>query len=128
MATVIDIASKQISPPPMPPPQTQPSKISVKRDANKAEKNDKAGDEFQGAAVKTEDVERIAEDIKSVVELLNTSVSFSIEKRDAHPDIVIAKIIDKETKEVIRQIPSEEIIEIGKRLDELVGIVFNKKT
>ncbi len=129
MATVIDITVNQIksSMPPMPVPQTLPSKITVKRDApkeiNTAEKN--KANEFQ---VKKEDVARMAEDIKSVVELLNTSISLSIEKRDFFPDIVVAKIIDKDTKDVIRQIPTEEIIEIGKRLDELVGIVFRQKT
>ncbi|MBI5892980.1 MAG: flagellar protein FlaG [Deltaproteobacteria bacterium] len=133
MATVLDIANNQIkSSLPIPAPQTAPSKIIVKRDANKVEKNVVADLGLQNAKqalpLQSEDIERIAEEIKSVVELLNTNVSFSIEKRETRPDVVIAKVIDKDTKEVIRQIPTEEIIEIGRRLDELVGIVFNKKT
>ncbi len=40
---------------------------------------------------------------------------------------LIIKVVNKDTNEVIRQIPSEEIIELHKRLEEAAGIIIKVK-
>ncbi len=37
------------------------------------------------------------------------------------------KIVDKETGEVIREIPPEEVRKLAEKLDEMVGILLDKK-
>lgn len=39
---------------------------------------------------------------------------------------VIVRIIDRDNGEVIRQIPSEEVLRIADRLDELQGLLFDQ--
>jgi len=54
--------------------------------------------------------------------LAGGSVQFSIDG-----DRTIVKVIDKETNQVIRQIPSEEAIAISESLDKLQGMLINSK-
>jgi flagellar protein FlaG len=36
----------------------------------------------------------------------------------------VIKVIDRETDEVVRQIPSEEVVRMRKRLQEAAGVIF----
>ena len=55
---------------------------------------------------------------------VNSSLEFSIDE-DTQTSVV--KIIDKETREIIRQIPSEEMLSIAKALDTIKGLLFHQK-
>jgi flagellar protein FlaG len=46
---------------------------------------------------------------------------------DKETEEIVVKVIDKETKEVIRQIPPEYLLKIAKYLDEIAGILYNEK-
>jgi flagellar protein FlaG len=41
-------------------------------------------------------------------------------------DEVAARIVDERTKKVVLEIPPHEIIELRERLDEMVGLLFDK--
>lgn len=45
-------------------------------------------------------------------------IEFSL---DEHPSRVVTRIVDRASGDVIRQIPSEEVLRIAQRLDELQG-------
>jgi len=61
---------------------------------------------------------------KTIQTLSNNDVQFTVDK-ETGKDIV--KVVNRETKEVIRQIPSEEMVAIAKRLDELQGLIIRQK-
>lgn len=42
-------------------------------------------------------------------------------------DMVVVKIIDKESEEVLRQIPSEASVKLAKALNDLEGILFDEE-
>jgi flagellar protein FlaG len=52
------------------------------------------------------------------------SLEFSIDE-DSKETIV--KIVDQNTKEVVRQIPSVEALSIAKSLDKMMGLLINQK-
>lgn len=54
----------------------------------------------------------------------NTTLQFSI---DDESDTVVVKVTDKETKEVIKQFPSEEALELAKALDKLKGLLVQQE-
>lgn len=58
------------------------------------------------------------------VSMINDSVQFSID--DATGKTII-KVIDKSTEEVLRQIPSEEMLAIAKALDDIKGLLVRQK-
>lgn len=45
---------------------------------------------------------------------------------DRDTGIQVIKVVDTKTDEVIRQIPSEEIIELAKTLDKLHGLLIHQ--
>jgi len=54
---------------------------------------------------------------------INSSVEFSMDKDTGE---TVVKIVDTTTKEVIRQIPSEEMLSIAKALDKIQGLLIKQ--
>ncbi len=44
-----------------------------------------------------------------------------------HSGKMIVRVVEKETNKVIREIPSEEFMELAEKMDQMIGILFNKK-
>jgi flagellar protein FlaG len=68
----------------------------------------------------TESVEELNEFVKPY----NTSLQFAIEEELGN---VFVKIVDTETLEVIKQIPSQEAIALSKALTKLKGLLLKEK-
>lgn len=69
-----------------------------------------------------EEVRQKAEMVSEAVSRLNRGIRFEI---DDSTHIIITKVIDKNTNEVIRQIPSQEVLEIAQRLRQNNGVLLN---
>ena len=69
--------------------------------------------------------------IRNAIENANKQLKFKRTKCELtyHEDInrVAIKVIDKETEEVIREIPPEETLELVKKLWEMAGIIIDEK-
>lgn len=63
--------------------------------------------------------------IREAIGPANSSLKIEI---DPDTDGVIVKVLDDRSGEIIRQIPSQEMIEIAKRLDAMQGIFVTKRT
>lgn len=61
-------------------------------------------------------LQEAAEKISAHLNLKNSSLEFSVDQNSGKN---VVKIVDKTTKEVVRQIPSEEAIHIAQASDEL---------
>lgn len=55
---------------------------------------------------------------------LGSDLRFSVDKDTG---IEVVKFVDDKTKEVIRQIPAQEMLDIAKRLDELKGLLIKER-
>lgn len=55
---------------------------------------------------------------------INSAVKFSMDKDSGS---TVVKVLDTETKEVIRQIPSEEMLAIAKALNHIQGLLIKQK-
>lgn len=62
--------------------------------------------------------------INKSMQSLSQEIQFSI---DPDSDRTIVKVVDQRTKEVIRQMPSVEALEIAKALDRLQGLLIRQK-
>lgn len=74
--------------------------------------------EKQGT-VAQEDVDQAVQKINETMQTFSQKLEFSVDKET---EAFVVKVVDKETKEVIRQIPSEELLNIAKALDKLQGL------
>jgi flagellar protein FlaG len=84
-----------------------------------------ADDKGQKSAAGPGEVEAIASEVQIYLKRLNTELRFEV---DSHSKEVIVKIVDPETNEVLRQIPTEELLAIRKRMEDLVGVLYKSST
>lgn len=64
------------------------------------------------------------EEVNMTVRQLNVGVTFELTEDG---DEQVVKVIDQESGDLVRQIPSEEFLEIAKRLDEIFGELSDLK-
>ena len=69
-------------------------------------------------------VEAAAKSVREFVQPINSNLEFSVNDDTGQ---LVVKIIDRTTKEVIRQMPSEEMLALAKALDSIKGL-FVKQT
>ena len=73
---------------------------------------------------KAEQVKTAVEHINKLVQTLSSDLKFTV---DEETGIQVVKVVDTKTKDVIRQIPSEEILAIAQALDRLQGLIIHQK-
>lgn len=71
-----------------------------------------------------EAVKKAAESINAFIKSTQRNLEISVDKDTG---IVVVKVVDKESGEVIRQIPAEETLAIAKHLDSVQGVLFRSK-
>lgn len=55
---------------------------------------------------------------------ISISILFSLDQDTGH---TVVKMVDTETKEVLRQFPSEEMLAISRSIDRIQGLLINRK-
>lgn len=68
------------------------------------------------------EIDTIVNDLNETVQLLNTSLSFSV---DGDTGKTVIKVMNSTTHEVIRQIPAEEMLRVAARMRDLLGVLFD---
>ena len=71
-----------------------------------------------------EKVDAVVKELNDAMRLIATSLSFSIDETTGK---TVIRVIDDGTKQVIRQIPSEEVLKVAARITELLGVLFDEK-
>lgn len=80
--------------------------------------------ETQLAVASENQVKHAVEQIQQTMEKLAQNLQFSIDKDTG---ITVIKVLDSQTQEVIRQIPTEEAVSIARTLDKVKGLLFSDK-
>ncbi len=108
------------------PAQSNPAVSSAQREPrSSADAVGKPGDTARMAppsAQKPPDreaVEAAAQSLREFVAPINSNLEFSVNEDTGQ---LIVKIVDRTTKELIRQMPSAEMIAIAKALDSIKGL------
>jgi len=107
-------------------PQVTPVKNSS--DSENAALDDKT---LHASALKqqplpAEEMKRLAEGIQERLDSIGGNLALGL-GIDEKTKSVVARITEKETGKVVRQIPSEDMLVLKSKLEELVGILFDKK-
>jgi len=69
-------------------------------------------------------VEEAVQKVQKTVAAFNSALQFQI---DEDTEKLVIKIVDTNTKEVIKQIPPQEVLDIAKALDKLQGLLVREK-
>jgi flagellar protein FlaG len=98
-------------------PVVQPSPVSPQKKAVEAPAE-------RSEPPSRKSVEDAVERVSKFVSQTANDISFSV---DLDSGVDVVKIIDRGTREVIRQIPSEEMIALAQALDKLQGLFVRDK-
>jgi flagellar protein FlaG len=75
-------------------------------------------------APQAEQIKQAVQEIRKLVAPAAQSLQFSVDDATGK---TIVRVVDSATKEVIRQIPSEEVLAIARALDRLQGLLLRQK-
>ncbi len=107
----------------------EPKKVDVAKKEVKVEKPANAGEDIknqEGVDVeRSVSVEEVVSSTNDLLQRLNTQLKVEL---DAELDMVVVKVIDSDSQEVVRQIPGEEFVELSKRMKDAIGMLFDKES
>ncbi|WPM32372.1 flagellar protein FlaG [Hydrogenobacter sp. T-2] len=78
----------------------------------------------ENRSVKSEELQKLLEELKRKFDMLSKYLKIEI---DTELEIPVAKIIEKDTNRVIRQIPPDYLLDLMKRIDQMLGILLQKE-
>jgi flagellar protein FlaG len=85
------------------PSQDQTSQVAVIREQNKK-------------------LQEVVAQLNQMMGMTNTKLSFSVDRAS---NKMIVRVVDAETQEVIRQIPSEDAVKVAQHIHGLMGILYD---
>jgi flagellar protein FlaG len=91
------------------------------RVAKQAENEEKSRQAEQRPHVTKKLLKELEQDIEAIH---SVGLQFSVHDKTGR---TFVKIMDKATDKLIREIPSEEVLNLAAKMDEMIGILFDKK-
>ena len=114
------------------PPKREPRPSEAASDASPTPSADEKAPSILAAPEETQDaskkellnaeVRKAVESLGSAAEIIDRNFKLRV---DEDTDRLIIQVVNRETEEVIRQFPEEEVLNITKRLREYIGLVFD---
>ncbi len=74
--------------------------------------------------INEKNIDKIVKQLNENVDNLHKGIKFEKEEK---LNSWVVKVFNEQTGEVIRQIPSKELIEIAKGIEDVMGMIFDKK-
>ncbi len=71
-----------------------------------------------------EEIEALVQELNKMMQIVGTTLSFYV---DENTKRTVVKVLDARTKEVIRQIPPEEMLKVSQKISELLGILIDQQ-
>jgi len=92
-------------------------------------KEEKAYETQKAVAAKPDNaqLEKMVQEANSKMARANRQIKFELFEGNGGNQDVAIKVLDSKTQEVLAEIPSEEMIEFSKRIEEVIGMLFDKK-
>ena len=111
--------------------KVKPQVAPVKADAEsaKAKLNDQALHDKKGgpggSGLTREDMEKLIAQVQSRLDTIGGNLKLGLNEYKPTKDIVV-QVKDRRNDKLIRQFPSEELLKLKARLEDLVGILFDE--
>lgn len=74
--------------------------------------------------VNMEELEQAVQKVNNLPQLVSRDLMFIV---DEDSGSTVVKVVNADTEELIRQIPSEEALQISKHMDDVGGLIFRSK-
>lgn len=121
---VSGVQSPQISPvKAKPESDVKSEKVVVKNENENRTTKPKQNIDTMWQNLSEEDLEKVTEWLNDSMRLFNFRLQFEIRQ---HPNHIVAKVLDKETGEVIREVPPENLSVMIERMRSEMGIFVDE--
>jgi len=71
------------------------------------------------------DLEELAANVMKNLQIMhNVDLQFSVHKASGK---TMVTVVDESTGKVVREIPSQELLDLAAKIDEMVGMIFDQK-
>lgn len=100
-------------------------KIKMLRPQDVQKTDETTQDKTRDKPLSAKETKQITEDLNEYMSNLQTNLRFSMYEKLDHQ--VVVQIKNRETDELIKQIPSEELLELRVKMEELSGLLFDVK-
>ncbi len=112
-----------------PAPAVAPNKVEGAQKSNTRmfgnyRQSDPSKDEKAQGGLSARELKKVAEEMNDIMDDFQTSLGFSI--REELNNQVVVEIKNRETDELIKQIPAEELLAIKEKMEELTGLLFDQ--
>lgn len=77
-------------------------------------------------AMSRDEIGKAVEEIQDRLNSIGANLTIGL-NQDTKSEAIVVKVTERNTGELIRQVPSEEILNLKKKLEDLVGILFDSK-
>ena len=84
----------------------------------------KAAETVQEAALNKEELQEILKEIMRKLDYLNRYLKIDI---DDQLEIPVVKIFERDTNRLIRQIPPDYLLELMRRIDQMLGVLLSER-
>jgi len=98
--------------------------LELMRQVPRKEIERKANESTQEVSVSKEELQRMLKEIARKLDYLSRYLKIDI---DDQLEIPVVKILEKDTNRLIRQIPPDYLLELMKRIDEMLGVLINER-
>ena len=113
-----DVLSKSVA------ATAQPRPIQNRQTVSVAEGNNLPPEQSK-PEVSAEELQKVVEQLNQHVQMIQRDLQFSVDEDSGH---TVVRVVNAETKELVRQIPSEEVLRISRtikeQLDDTKGLIF----
>lgn len=105
----------------------EPTKGNLNRGNNEnplLNKENRNNNKSENKVLDKKEVEKALEIVNDTLEMMDKKLSFQLHEGTNR---TLVKVTNRETEEVIREIPPEEILDLVAKMTELVGIMMDKR-
>jgi flagellar protein FlaG len=99
----------------------------VKSDPNQSAKGFKSGRKAQDGNMAQEDpaqARKLMAEVQDYLDNLNIQLSFDVHEKTGE---MVVQVLDRESGELIRQLPPENLLDLKDKLNELRGVLFHQR-
>lgn len=114
-----------VKPPVQPVPQSSESDTVKLNNQARQGKSAQEDARSQGKLSQKE-LQDAVEEIQQRFQSMGSSFKFGLYK-NRETDSIVAQLRDKKTDEIIKQFPSDEVLKLREKLQDLVGLLFDEK-
>ena len=122
--TLVHARSMQPAEPVATPAKLGSVDAAAKRDGKQTEKAESVQENGVTREVSREEIEETVSEIGDFVQNIQRNLQFTVDDNSGE---TIIKVTDRETDDVIRQIPSEEVLKLQRYIKDAAGILFKAK-